>query len=177
MAKVGEFYTAIGKKNGGKNHTLHGRASGHFRKYLPTRVFRPRHRGWLFINANPRVPSPIHTNSMHARSLHQHRPRTVNGYDSIPSGTGGSVEAMEEGHRRRKCREEDVDWCESLGERRMTPNVRPDREIRHTSDAPLRYPPPCPRCQPAITFPGVVSTSVLYRLLTYALTIGKISIC
>lgn len=122
-------------------------------------------------------PSPIHTNSMHARSLHQHRPRTVNGYDSIPSGTGGSVEAMEEGHRRRKCREEDVDWCESLGERRMTPNVRPDREIRHTSDAPLRYPPPCPRCQPAITFPGVVSTSVLYRLLTYALTIGKISIC
>lgn len=103
--------------------------------------------------------------------------RTVNGYDSIPSRTGGSVEAMEEGHRRRKCREEDVDWCESLGERRMTPNVRPDREIRHTSDAPLRYPPPCPRCQPAITFPGVVSTSVLYRLLTYALTIGKISIC
>lgn len=29
---------------------------------------------------------------------------------------------------------------------------------------------------PAITFPGVVSTSVLYRPLTYVLTIGKISI-
>lgn len=29
----------------------------------------------------------------------------------------------------------------SLGERGMTANVRPDREIRHTSDAPPRYPP------------------------------------
>lgn len=94
--------------------------------------------GWLFINANPRVP-PIHTNSARAHVRCTRAVRTLNGCDSIPSGGSagaGDGEDIDEGNAGRR--------VASLGKRGMTPNVRPDREIRHTSDAPLRYPPPCP---------------------------------
>lgn len=63
----------------------------------------------------------------------------------------------------------------SFGRRGMAPNVRPDREIQHTSDALSRDIHSLLYILLA-TFPDVVYTSVLYRSPTFALTIGKISI-
>lgn len=84
---------------------------------------------WLFINANPQV-LPIHTNSTH--TVAPYAVRTVNGCN-FPWGTGWRRRE----HRRRKCREDSSCASEGKG---MTPNVRPDREIQHTSDAQPRYP-------------------------------------
>lgn len=65
----------------------------------------------------------------------------------------------------------------SLGKQGMTRNVRPDREIQHASDPPPRYPPSRPYIPAAITFPGCcLHLPLLYRPVTYAPTIGKISI-
>jgi len=89
--------------------------------------------------------------------------------DATPLGglEKGGGESIGEGNARRAA-------SVSIGKQGMTPNVRPDREIQHTSSAPPRYPLPALystddnvlRLSPLL---GVI----LSHSLTYALTIEE----
>lgn len=123
--------------------------------------------GWLFVNANPQ-------SSPHSYKFHAHHciilPVRLMDAVSLGGLEKGGDESIGEGKAVGRAA------SVSIEKQGMTPNVRPDREIQHTSHAPPRYPLPALYSTVTITFSGCVSTSVLSHSLTYALTIGKISI-
>lgn len=78
---------------------------------------------WLFINSNPQV-LPIHTNSVHTAL----RPVPVL-MDAVP--LRGPEQPLEEPTRKRERYERG--WLRVQRKQGMIRNIRPDREIQHTS--------------------------------------------